>query len=115
MNRPDDMSREAAAARWFAAQRRGVMSIEEREALDHWRRDGRNAAAMADIERRWEMLKSLEREFSDGAALPAASVARRNPARPMLVAAVCALSLVIGALSYGGHSAFWTTLDWTDR
>ncbi len=115
MNRPEDMNREAAAARWFAAQRRGVMSIEERAAFESWRRDTRNAAAMAAMERSWEMLKALEGEFAEGAAMPAPSIARRHPARPVLVAAACALSLVIGALSYSGHSAFWTTLDWTDR
>ena len=115
MNRPEDMSRETDAARWFAAQRRGVMSIEERAAFEAWRRDSRNAAAMAAMERSWEMLKALESEFAEGAAVPAAAVARHHPARPVLVAAVCALSLVIGALSYSGHSAFWTTLDWTDR
>jgi ferric-dicitrate binding protein FerR (iron transport regulator) len=107
----DDFSRDTAAARWFAASRRGVMSIEERAAYEAWRADARNAQAMAAMGRRWDMLQGLEEEFG---AIPAPA-AKRGPARPVLVAAVCALSLVIGALSYTGHGAFWTTLDWTDR
>jgi len=108
--------REEAAARWFATLRRGVMSLEERAAYDAWRSDRRNAAAIAECEAVWEALESVRAEFVD-AALQTATRSRRPAryARPALVAAMCAVSLVIGALSYSGHSAFWTTLDWTDR
>jgi hypothetical protein len=32
-----------------------------------------------------------------------------------LLAAMCAVSLGIGVLSYSDDTGFWTTLNWTDR
>jgi hypothetical protein len=46
------------------------------------------------------------------AAEPAPS---RGRLRPALVAAMCAASIGIAALSYSGNPGFWTTLDWADR
>lgn len=115
MSEYSGFGREEAAARWFAALRRGVMSLEERAAYEAWRRDRRNAAAMAECEALWQALEAVRMEFPHAASTTVQDRHRARFGRPALVAAMCAVSLVIGALSYGGHSAFWTTLDWTDR
>lgn len=41
------------AARWFAAQRRGPMAVEERQAFDHWRADPINQAALNSMHEVW--------------------------------------------------------------
>lgn len=110
------VSPQEEAARWFAATRRGVMSLEERAAYAAWRSNRVNAAAMADFERVWQSLELVRDRYSDD--VPDRAV-QHSPqrwfARPALVAAMCAVSLVIGVLSYSGDSHFWTALDWTDR
>jgi ferric-dicitrate binding protein FerR (iron transport regulator) len=109
-------SQQEEAARWFAATRRGVMSLEERSAYAAWRSNRANAAAMAEFERVWEALELVRDRYSDG--VPPRNdppPVQRRLARPALVAAMCAVSLVIGVLSYSGDTHFWTALDWTDR
>jgi transmembrane sensor len=115
MNEPRPAPRQEEAARWFAALRRGVMSLEERAAYDSWRRDRLNRAAFAELEQSWESLDALREHLIDTGTDAAASKTPPRFGRPALVAAMCALSLVIGVLSYSAHSSFWTTLDWTDR
>jgi transmembrane sensor len=108
-------AREEEATRWFAALRRGVMSVEEREAFEEWRRDRQNRVIFAEIERDWQELALLHDCFGsaikDGRAKKATQPFRRSA----LVAAMCAVSLAIGVLSYTGNDSFWTTLDWTAR
>jgi ferric-dicitrate binding protein FerR (iron transport regulator) len=104
------------AARWFAASRRGVMTIEERAAYAAWRSDAANAAAIAEFQRVWDALELVRDRYSEGVIEGAAAPrTRRRFDRPALVAAMCAVSLVIGVLSYSGGTPFWTALDWTDR
>jgi ferric-dicitrate binding protein FerR (iron transport regulator) len=103
------------AARWFAASRRGVMTIEERAAYAAWRSDAANAAAIAEFERVWDALELVRDRYSEGTIEGAAAPRSRRFVRPALVAAMCAVSLVIGVLSYSGGTPFWTALDWTDR
>lgn len=108
-------AREEEAVRWFAALRRGVMSVEEREAFEAWRRDRQNRSVFAEIERNWDALESLRDCFAGTQNDLADSAGPEKFARPALVAAMCALSLFIGVLSYTGNESFWTALDWTAR
>ena len=80
--------REAAAA-WFAAQRRAVMSIEERAAFDAWRADPENLAALNAMHELWGEMSVLK-----GARIPLeSSVAQgRRFALGAAVAACLALS-----------------------
>jgi ferric-dicitrate binding protein FerR (iron transport regulator) len=99
-----------AAAGWFAVRRRGVMTVEERAHYEAWMADAVNASAMAGMERTWATLGMAE-DYLPEAARPA----RSRLARPALLAAMCAVSLGIGVLSYSDDTGFWTTLNWTDR
>ena len=114
MNGSRNRVRRDEAARWFAARRRGVMALDEREAYAVWLRDAANAAAMAEFERLWKLVSIAEPYLS---ATPGGHRAVRgnSAVRSALVAAMCAVSIGIAALSYSGSPAFWTTLDWTDR
>ena len=115
MSEPVSPSREQQAARWFAISRRGVMSLEERAAYAAWQNDPRNLRAIAEFQHIWEELEFVgELICSDGDAVSRVAT-RTKFARPALLAATCAVSLVIGVLSYSGDSAFWTALDWTAR
>ena len=104
------------AARWFAASRRGVMSLEERAAYARWRSDAANAATLAEFEQVWHAVEQIQ-GVASGSHAEAVTLPQRGKrfARPALVAAMCAVSLVIGVLSYSGDSQFWTALDWTAR
>jgi ferric-dicitrate binding protein FerR (iron transport regulator) len=109
-------TRRQEAARWFAASRRGVMSIEERAAYARWRSDAVNAATLAEFEQVWHAVDKIQGLVAGGHP-EAATLPQRGTrfARPALVAAMCAVSLAIGVLSYSGDSQFWTALDWTAR
>jgi transmembrane sensor len=92
------------AAQWFAALRRGVMSLEERAAYEAWAARRENQNSMAAMENLWSMLDGTPKS-SD---LP-----RRT--RMAIVSAICACSLVIGTISIVADTQFWTKLDWTNR
>jgi ferric-dicitrate binding protein FerR (iron transport regulator) len=111
MSRLDQPANDEAAALWFAKCRRGVMTLEERAALDAWRRDTSNAAALAQLERAWDLLEDAD---VHGARTPA-PVARQLIARSALLAVMCAFFIGIGVISYSGNHEFWTTLDWVER
>jgi ferric-dicitrate binding protein FerR (iron transport regulator) len=100
------------AARWFAARRRGVMALEERALYEIWASDQDNRSAMACLERAWSSLEGAKHRVHEVA--PQRNT-RSRLARPALLAAMCALSLGIGILSYSDETGFWTTLNWTDR
>jgi ferric-dicitrate binding protein FerR (iron transport regulator) len=101
------------AARWFARRRRGVIAVEEKTEYEAWRADPRNAAAMDELERTWALMDLVGNHFSPGTATASA----RPPAftRSALFALMCVVSLGVGILTYSGHSAFWTKLDWVER
>lgn len=65
--------RQEAAAAWFAAQRRSVMSIEERAAFDAWRSDPHNLAALNAMHELWGEMSALK-----GARIPLKAPARRR-------------------------------------
>jgi transmembrane sensor len=100
------------AARWFARRRRGVMAVEERAEYEAWRADPRNAAAMDELEHTWALMDLVRDQFGPETAI----VSARPPfARSALFALMCVVSLGVGILTYSGHNAFWTRLDWVER
>jgi ferric-dicitrate binding protein FerR (iron transport regulator) len=102
------------AAAWFAKQRRGVMTLEEREAFAQWQRRSGNMAAFTELERIWELLPATKGRFTL-AALSEVPARRHRIARSALLVVVCAASIGLGVLSRSGNPEFWTTLDWVDR
>lgn len=105
-------TRREEAANWFAAMRRGVMTLEERAALRAWMDVRANADVMAELETVWEALETAG-PIAPG-NLPR-SRRRSRPARAMMLAVACVASLGIGVMSYGGDPQFWTALDWSNR
>jgi ferric-dicitrate binding protein FerR (iron transport regulator) len=101
------------AAHWFAARRRGLMSLEERRDFNAWMAEGDNAGVLAEMEHVWACLDGAEAEFAHAKVPPPRRAQLR--ANRALVAAMCVVSLGIGILSYSGDAQFWTSLDWTDR
>jgi ferric-dicitrate binding protein FerR (iron transport regulator) len=102
------------AARWFAARRRGVMTVEDRARYQTWVGDPANASAMARLDRAWSALGAVEDQLLEATREPAPQL-RSRFARSALLAAMCVVSLGIGVLSYSDDTGFWTTLNWTDR
>ena len=105
-------TRSEEAADWFAALRRGVMTLEERDEFARWSKQCANAAAMRELEATWAMLESARPALCGSAPLRSQ---RHKPARAMMLAVACVASLGIGIMSYGGNDQFWTTLDWSNR
>jgi len=104
-------TRHEEAAQWFAASRRGMMSVEERGTFDGWIRLPANAAAFRQMEETWAALGTSQAHPRKPSVLE-----HRQPVRTALLAAACVASLGIGVLSYGGeNSPFWTKLDWEAR
>ena len=114
MNQMRGPDRTQEAARWFAALRRGVMTVDERARYQSWAADPINAAEMARLNRAWSALGVAEDRLLDAMAEPKAEP-RSRYARSALLAAMCVVSLGIGVLSYSDDTGFWTTLNWTDR
>jgi len=97
------VNRDEEAARWFAALRRGVMTLEERQAFEHWQRQRENRDALAAMGALWQSL--------EGAVLPP----RPRIALRLAFAAICVLTLGTGILSSAKDASFWNGLDWTNR
>ena len=102
------------AARWFAARRRGVMTVDERSLYEVWVSDANNLSAMARMEQIWATVGAAEHRVR-GAGQAPSQPPRSRLARSALLAAMCVVSLGIGVLSYADDTGFWTTLNWTDR
>jgi ferric-dicitrate binding protein FerR (iron transport regulator) len=104
------MSAREEAARWFTVLRRGVMTLEQRASYERWLADETHRAALAEMQRVWDMFESHTR------SIPPAARARESgrPTRRVMVAGMCIISLGILALSYV-HTTFWTSLDWVTR
>lgn len=87
--RLDEATREEAAT-WFAALRRGPMSLDERAAFDAWRSDPRKQAALGGMHELWGELSGL-RELGVSAPEPA------RPARRWAAIAASVAVLAGGA------------------
>jgi ferric-dicitrate binding protein FerR (iron transport regulator) len=99
------------AARWFTILHRGVMTLEERAAYEQWLADEAHRPAMAEMQRVWEIFGPSR------GSIPIESArvdTHGDPARKIMVAAMCVISLGLLALSYV-HTPFWTSLDWVTR
>jgi len=92
------------AARWFAAQRRGVMSLEEQAARDAWLSSPENRKALSVLEKVWSVLETAPKP----AMLPTRS-------RKLLLAAICVSCVVLGLASSTMGGEFWSGLDWINR
>jgi ferric-dicitrate binding protein FerR (iron transport regulator) len=97
------------AARWFTILHRGVMTLEERAAYQQWLADEAHPPAMVEMQRAWEVLGP-----SHGSIPIESARVGGDPARRIMVAAMCVISLGLMALSYV-HTPFWTSLDWVTR
>jgi ferric-dicitrate binding protein FerR (iron transport regulator) len=95
--------------------RRGVATLEERAAFESWLRDPDNTATISELERAWDAVGIAGDSVEAEASLARWNASRASAARVTLVAAVCVVSLALGALSYGGNTGFWTKLDWVAR
>jgi transmembrane sensor len=97
----DETTREEAAG-WFAALRRGAMSVEERQSFDAWRADPRKQAALDSLHELWGEVSAI-REFGVTAPHPHHDLRR-------LAAGVAAAAVLGGALAFaafyppGGHT-----------
>ena len=101
------------AARWFARCHRGVMTIEEKTEFEIWRSKSGNAAAIDELEGVWEVTGLATGHFAQ--PVERSRAGHRTFARTAVLAFMCVLSLGVGIVSYAGHSAFWTSLDWVQR
>ncbi len=88
----DDRIREEAA-RWFAAQRRGPMPVDERAAFDGWRADPVNQAALNSMHELWGEVAGIG-EF--GARVPHRGARQHR----WLAAAAAMLALLIAGAIY---------------
>lgn len=79
-------SRQEQAAAWFAAQRAGVMLVEQRAEFDAWRLDPRNQAALDAMHELWGDLAILKEPRTD---------ARRRPAWPVRAMAAAAILIAV--------------------
>lgn len=90
-------SRQDQAAAWFAAERAGVMLVEQRQEFDAWRADPRNQAALDAMRELWDDLAILK-----GTPLKESKPAPR-PSRvgPPRFAVAAALMLAVVAVAAG--------------
>ena len=58
------------AARWFAARRRGMMTVDERALYETWVSDANNLSAMARLERSWTALGVAEDRMQGAGRAP---------------------------------------------
>jgi ferric-dicitrate binding protein FerR (iron transport regulator) len=101
------MSVREEAARWFTILHRGVMTLEERAVYERWLTEEPHRRALAEMQQVWDLLEAPRHSLAC-ARDPA------QPARKVMVACMCVVSLCILALSYA-HTSFWTSLDWVTR
>lgn len=85
------------------------MTLEERAAYEQWLADETHPPAMAEMQRVWEVLGP-----SRGSIRVESAPAHVDPARRIMVAAMCVISLGLLALSCV-QTPFWTSLDWVTR
>lgn len=83
------------AARWFAAQRRGVMPVEERLAFDAWRADPIHQAALNQMHEVWGELSHVGEVLKT--SQPRSRHGRRNAVAAVLV---MGLAVTIGSGAY---------------
>lgn len=88
-----------------------MMTLEERAAYERWLADETHRPAIAEMRRVWDMFDTPRHSI---AAASARARPPGHPARKIMIACMCFISLGILALSCV-HSPFWTSLDWVTR
>jgi ferric-dicitrate binding protein FerR (iron transport regulator) len=106
------MDARVEAARWFAARRRGVMALEERNAYEQWVEDEDNRAALTEMDELWA---SLEQVSGAESCIEPRRLIPSRMSRKFMVAIVSIVSFGIGLMSFIDSSNFWTSLDWVNR
>lgn len=94
------------AARWFAAQRRKLGTLEERESYRRWAENQANRDALAKLHALWA---DLGRVQVDEPYCPTA-----RPSFKVMIAIACIATATAG-LMWGVEGPFWTCLNWTTR
>lgn len=89
---PETPSRQDQAAAWFAAERAGVMLVEQRAAFDAWKADPRNLAALEAMREFWDDLAVLKGNSPEPQRLPT----RRK--RPVVAVAAAVVVLVAASV-----------------
>ncbi len=87
------------AARWFSAQRRGALSVEERARLQAWQAEPRHGAALESMHRVWDELSALKNMAGARALLPTpckSQVHAERKAWPLALAAGLLLAVSVG-------------------
>lgn len=90
---PKKPSRQDQAAAWFAAERAGVMLVEQRAAFEAWKSDPRNQAALDAMRELWDDLAILKGSGPE----PKRAIKRRK--LPAAAAVAVAVLLVAGITS----------------
>jgi ferric-dicitrate binding protein FerR (iron transport regulator) len=104
------------AARWFAVLRREIISHEDRQAYDRWRRDPANQLAMAELRDLWAALEDLRQPLRSNGAEVAGAVPRPSPgARSIGAALLSVAASAAAAMLVDFNSPWWTSLDWWSR
>lgn len=89
-------SRQDEAARWFAAERAGVMLVEQKAAFEAWKQDPRNLAALEAMRELWD----------DLAILKGQEPAPRSAAKPRHAIAIAAALLIVAVGGLTGVMMF---------
>lgn len=108
MTDPDN-PRHEEAGRWFAAQRRGMMTLDERNALAVWRSDSRNAETLDRLTAAWDDI--------EGVSVPTEAAEPRTSRRGLLAAAVGVAAAVAALIvaDPAGYRVFFPERDGTIR
>lgn len=99
------------AARWFAAMRRGVMSLDERDSLHRWRSHPANDSELRRLEAIWRALDGTTGRRPSRSPRPRAALARSA----MVVVVVGMVLFGAESLPRLGPPQAWTELDWWSR
>lgn len=94
----NDQTRQEAA-QWFAALRRGPMSLDERASFDRWRADPTNQAALNGMHELWGEVANIG-QF--GISVPKRRVWPRRTAAAAAVAAIVTAAIYYLAIPTGG-------------
>ncbi len=95
------------AARWFAAERRGLMAHDERQDYERWLAVPANEAALAALRALWRELDVVAPAMTGSAPRPQAS-------RTQVAAMVGLVSLTL-AMVIRLDGGWWSALDWWSR
>lgn len=103
----DRDTRLAEAARWFAARRRNIMTIEEREEFERWSSDAENREALRLAERAWATSAALMPKMPVFSPAPVYQPGRRRFLK--------AASVALAVAGLGGAGFVWQRRERAER